>query len=150
MTGREERMLKASQGMVITITITITILNSSSAELEIQAAELTGGNWSGTAPVAGTVLAAGSTSYINVGASISAGVGGIITLIPASGGSISMSWNWTPTNPAIAYGVVSGTSTILLSYSAANASTYSPMVTYVISDAGVAEQPEMVHAKRPI
>lgn len=146
MTDPNAEALEASSGMVITI----AIYNSSSADLGIQAAALTGGNWQGPTPEPGTVLATGTTNYVNVSASIFAGCGGFITLVPASGGSINMSWSWTPQSSVIAYGVASGTSTILMSYSVANASTYSPTVTYAISDAGVGEQPEKWHADRPV
>jgi hypothetical protein len=129
-----EQMLEAGQGMVITI----DVQNGSSVDLGISQALLTAGNWvtPPPAPIAGTVLGAGQTSYVNSSGSTFGSAGGAIILVPASGGTINMSWSWTPGSPVIAYGLASGTSVVLLSYGVRNAQTFNPTVTFVIADAG--------------
>lgn len=128
----KEKSLEADEGMAITV----TILNSSSADLTLADGELTGGVWRGSPPVPGTTLPAGATSFVNASLSAFGDAGGYITLTPAGGGSINMSWSWSPGQPLIAYGNLSGTSALLLSYSVNGVSTFHPVVTYVITDPG--------------
>ncbi|MCX8477840.1 MAG: hypothetical protein MT490_18795 [Sphingomonas sp.] len=137
MTQPNEKTLAADESMAITI----TILNSSSAQLTLADGELTAGAWRGQPPVPGITLPAGATSFVNVSQSALGGAGGYITLTPAGGGSISMSWNWSSGQPLIAYGNTAGTSALVLSYAVSGVSTFHPTVTYVITDpGGVGEQ----------
>jgi hypothetical protein len=128
----KEDSLEAGQGMVITV----TILNSSSAQLVLTQGALTAGVWDGQPPVPGTTLDAGATSFVNDSETSFGGAGGYILLTPAGGGSVSLSWTWSPGQPLVAYGSLSGTSAILLSYSVTGVSTFHPTVTYVITDPG--------------
>ena len=130
--------------------ITLTILNSSSADLSITDGELTAGIWLGPSPVPGKTLASGYTSYVNASGSTFGSAGGYIVLTPAAGGTVNLSWGWTPKNGVIAYGSISGTSALVLAYSITNASTYNPTVTYVITDPGVGETAGDPHARRPV
>lgn len=132
MSGTDET-LAAGQGVVITI----SILNSSSAALTIADSELTGGAWRGCPPVPGTPVGT-STCFTNTGQSAFEQVGGYLSLTPAGGGSISLSWNWSPGQSLLAYGNVLGTSALLLTYTVTGVSTLQPTVTYVITDAGSA------------
>ncbi|MEP9358778.1 hypothetical protein [Sphingomonas sp. KR3-1] len=116
--------------------ITIDVQNGSSVDLGISQGMLTGGSWVGASPTPGTVLGAGQSTYVNASGSTFSSAGGVIILVPASGGTINMSWSWSPGSPVIAYGLASGTSVVLLSYGVRNAQTFSPTVTYVIADAG--------------
>lgn len=128
----KEDSLEAGQSMVITI----TVLNSSSAQLVMTQGALTAGGWDGQPPVPGTTMQAGPTSFVNDSQTAFGSAGGYITLSPAGGGSISMSWNWSPGQALIAYGSLSGTNAILLSYNVTGVSTFHPTVTYVITDPG--------------
>lgn len=128
----KEDTLEAGQGMVITI----TILNSSSAQLVLFEGVLTAGIWDGQPPVPGTTLQAGPTTYVNDSQTAFGSAGGSITLTPAGGGSVDMSWLWSPGQPLVAYGSVSNTSAIVLSYTVSGVSTFHPTVTFVITDPG--------------
>lgn len=127
-----DEALEATQSMVITI----TILNSSSAALTLADGELTAGEWRGQPPVPGTTLSAGATIFVNASQSSFGGAGGYITLTPAGGGSVSMSWSWTPGQALMAFGNLAGTSALVLSYTVTGVSTFNPTVTYVITDPG--------------
>jgi formate/nitrite transporter FocA (FNT family) len=126
--------LAAGAGLVITI----AILNASSAVLTITDGELTGGAWSGSPPVPGATLATGFTSFVNAGQSLFEQVGGYMSLTPAGGGEVSLSWDWCPGQSLLADGNVFGTSALLLTYTVTGVSTFQPTVTYVITDAGSA------------
>jgi len=126
----KEESLEAGQSMVITI----TILNSSSAQLVVTQGGLTAGVWDGPSPVPGTTIQAGPTSFVNDSQTAFGSAGGYITLTPAGGGSVNMAWSWSPGQALVAYGTLSGTSAILLSYTVTNPSTFHPTVTYVITD----------------
>lgn len=128
----KEDTLEAGQSMMITI----IILNSSSAQLVLAQGALTGGVWDGPPPVPGTTLQAGPTSFVNDSETAFGSAGGYITLAPAGGGSIDLSWSWAPGQAVSAYGSLSGTSALSLSYSVTNVSTFHPTVTYVITDPG--------------
>ncbi len=128
----KEDPLEAGQGMVITL----TILNSSSAQLVLVEGELTAGVWDGQPPVPGTTLQAGATSFVNDSQTAFGSAGGTIALAPAGGGSVSMAWLWSPGQPLVAYGTVSDTNAIVLSYTVSGVSTFHPTVTYVITDPG--------------
>jgi hypothetical protein len=126
----KDGVTEAGQAMVITI----TIINSSSAQLVLVEGVLTAGVWDGPAPVPGRTLAAGSTIFVNDSQSGFGGAGGYISLAPAGGGSVTLSWDWESGSNLIAYGNVSGTSAISLSYSVSNVSSFHPTITYVITD----------------
>jgi hypothetical protein len=124
----------AGQGVVVTITIS----NSSSAALTIADGELTGGVWLGSPPGPGATLATGSTSFANAGQSTFQEVGGYMLLTPAGGGSLSLSWDWSPGQGLTAYGNVLGTNALALTSGVTNGSTFEPTVTYVITNASSA------------
>jgi hypothetical protein len=128
---RRDEQIEADQAVVITI----AILNSSSAAVVLVSGLLTGGAWRGDPPVPGTPITTGPTTFLNAG-SVFGPVGGYMTLTPAGGGSISLSWNRPPGGSLQAYGNVSGTSALSLSYQATNVSTFQPTVTYLITDPG--------------
>lgn len=124
----------AGQGTVITI----SIRNTSRAAFTIANGQLTGGVWLGRPPVPGVTLTTGSVSFTNAGQSALEQVGGYISLIPAGGGTVSLSWNWSPGQPLLAYGNVFRTSALLLTYTVTGVSTLHPAIAYVISDPGSA------------
>lgn len=81
--------------MAIVRSLTVVVNNASDAQIAVNYGQLTGGGWeNGTQPVPGSVISAGSNTFINGAEDAFTSLGGTILLTPASGGTITLTWSW--------------------------------------------------------
>lgn len=85
----------------------IRITNGSGTTVSVQTATLTSGQWQGTPPAPGAPILSGQTQqYVNAAMQIFTGLGGTITLVPMTGGTVYVTWSWpqgtAPTGWALA------------------------------------------------
>ena len=116
-------------------TITVVINNSSDGDLGVVSGTLTGGNWVGPPPIPNQVLSAGQSSFVDGGDNVFTSLGGEIDLVPASGGSISIKWNW-PRGSGVS-GTTTGNSLngLAVSSTVINTQSNSPQMQVYITDA---------------
>ena len=115
--------------------VTVTVLNASGADLASNYGMLTGGAWDNP-PVPGSIVStAGQTTWVNGAANAFMSVGGTILMSPASGGAISVSWNWGP-GTAVSGSVDSmATAGLAVTSQLFNAQTSSPTMQVIVTNA---------------
>lgn len=115
--------------------VTVSVLNASGQDLAVNYGLLTGGTWDNL-PIPGSVIsAAGQTTWVNGAANAFMPLGGTVLVSPASGGTISLSWNWGPGTPVS--GSVTSQSTIGLAVTSqlVNTQTSSPTMQVIVTNA---------------
>ncbi len=81
--------------MSVVRSLTVVVNNASDAQIAVNYGTLTGGDWeNGTQPQPGSVITAGSNTFINGAGDAFTVIGGTILLSPASGGTITITWSW--------------------------------------------------------
>ncbi|MES2207690.1 MAG: hypothetical protein V4525_12980 [Pseudomonadota bacterium] len=118
-----------------TRSITISIQDTSGATITVNYGTLTGGYFD-PVPIPGTTIQPGTTvSYVNGANDNFTYPGGSILLTPASGGSISVNWNWPSGSLANGSVTTQSVSGLGVSYQMVNTQTNSPTLQVVISNA---------------
>jgi len=115
--------------------ITISIQDASGTTLTVNYGTLTGGTFD-SAPVPGTTIQPGKVvSYVNGTTSIFTSLGGSILLTPASGGSISVNWNWPSGSSASGSVTAQSVNGLGVSYQMLNTQTNFPTLQVMITNA---------------
>lgn len=116
-------------------TFTVQTTNSSGTLLIIQNFFLTGGSWE-TPPQAGAPINSGQTaSYNNLTEQAFTGLGGSMTLVPASGGSITLTWNWPWGGVATGSATAASLNGISVSATVINQNTANPTLQVTVLNA---------------
>jgi hypothetical protein len=122
--------------------VTIQLQDSSQAQIFLQSFSLAGGSWQtppGT-PVPGTVISPTSTpSYVNAAGTVYDTIGGTISLAPASGGQITITWSWSFGSSATASVTSQSLTGIAVSYSLAGTQTTNPTLSVITQNAASLE-----------
>lgn len=115
--------------------VTVSVLNASGQDLAVNYGLLTGGTWDNP-PIPGSVIsAAGQTTWVNGAANAFMPLGGTIVMSPASGGTITVSWNWGP-GTAVSGSVNSvWTTGLAVTSQLVNTQTSSPMMQVIVTNA---------------
>ncbi|HWD28738.1 MAG TPA: hypothetical protein VG387_16315 [Rhizomicrobium sp.] len=81
--------------MAFSRSITLAIQDASGATITVAYSTLTGGSWD-PAPLPGEAITPGAppTGYANGADDTFSALGGTLVLYPASGGAITIGWNW--------------------------------------------------------
>lgn len=113
----------------------VIIQDSSQAQVYLQYSTLTGGQWE-SAPEPGTVISPTNTpSYVNFGTSPFDTIGGTIALAPASGGQISITWNWPAGSMASAQVSSNSLTGLAVAYTLTGTQTLSPTLQVLVTNA---------------
>jgi len=115
--------------------ITVAIRNDSQQDVMIAYSQLTSGDWAnGSPPVPGTVLGGEATIVVNEAHSAFTALGGSMTLTPASGGTVTVTWAW-PRGMGV-FGTATGLSLygLALTSIVINGQTVNPQLQVYITD----------------
>ncbi len=116
-------------------TFTVQTTNSSGTLLIIQNFTLTGGSWE-QPPKAGDAVNSGDTkAYNNLTDQPFTGLGGTMVLVPASGGSITLAWNWPWGGVATGSATAAGLNGISVSATVINQNTANPTLQVTVLNA---------------
>lgn len=113
--------------------VTVDIADTSPATLTLNYVRLNGGQWQKTPEPGSTITPAGEVEYVNGVESNYETLGGQIVLTPASGGLITIKWDWS-----FGSGVSGGVRTesltgLAVSYQWINAQSNHPVLQVTIS-----------------
>jgi hypothetical protein len=119
--------------------VTVDIADASPATLTMNFARLTGGQWEETPKPGSTIAPGGEVTYVNGVESNYDPLGGQVVLTPASGGMITIRWDWT-----FGSGVSGGVTTdslsgLAVSYQWINTQSNNPTLQLTVSADTAAE-----------
>ncbi|RON47750.1 hypothetical protein [Pseudomonas frederiksbergensis] len=114
--------------------LTVEIFNASAADITVNYALLTGGEWT-SPPIPGSVICSTQQrSYVNGVTNTLSSLGGQILLMPAAGGSITPIWTW-PSDSRVSGSVSNAATDLAVSNQMINTQTNNPTMQIVISNA---------------
>ncbi|MFJ2682415.1 hypothetical protein ACIOYV_01585 [Pseudomonas sp. NPDC087342] len=114
--------------------LTVEIFNSSGADIAVNYAQLTGREWA-IPPTPGTLICPSQQqAYVNGVSNTLSSLGGQISLMPASGGSITSAWNW-PSGSPVSGSVNSIATNLAVTHQISNTQTNNPTMQIVIANA---------------
>ncbi len=116
-------------------TFTVQTTNSSGTLLIIQNFYLTGGSWE-VPPQAGAPISPGQmVSYNNATDQPFTGLGGLMSLVPATGGTITLNWNWSWGGVATGSATAASLNGISVSATVINQNTANPTLQVTVLNA---------------
>lgn len=116
--------------------VTVLVQNASSTTLILSNYQLWGsGVWEpGGQPTLGQSLGPGSMTLLNGVPDAYSSFGGGVNFTPASGGQLTMTWNWTA-GQSLAPSANGTSSTLSVTYWTANTQSTNPTITFQVSPA---------------
>jgi hypothetical protein len=116
-------------------TVNVSITNSSGTECDVLTFSLTGGSWQ-TPPQAGQPILPGATqNYVNFTDAAFTALGGTIALLPTTGGTLTIVWNWPWGGMVTGSATAAGVTGVAVSANVINPNTSSPTLQVSISNA---------------
>ncbi|MEM7498716.1 MAG: hypothetical protein AAF371_12075 [Pseudomonadota bacterium] len=112
--------------------IAIAFQNGSGVSLGVTSAMLVSGIWgpgTGEQPqIGGTILAGGTRRYVNLATSPFTALGGNISMTPATGGAIVISWSWLDGEEPSKFAYAQGTTSLTVNSAWTGLGSLSPTV----------------------